>query len=428
MKNVAYILVEVFQFLNKRRYAVLRNYYSLPHASGRDIDIIIERRDFFIIRKSLAGLFFHNGFYLIQYYEGSEMHSMVFASSQLGKTDIISFDFLFSIYVRNLVLFEAKDLLETRIFNGEIFHVRKDWEFLAKYTYNTILKEDYPLKYEAVKAEALNLYPLEIGKALKSIGINDCTSGVRAASVSQKLWVLHFVRTSYSTLRYCVATISNLFYPKGISVGFTGPDGSGKTTVIDQIRKRLQAVYPSILLLHHRPALMGNLGEVAHFAGIKKGVDRQFDKPHRGKKRGKLSSILRLAYYSTDYVGGYFIKVHPFLFKRSIIIFDRYYTDIICDSRRSSIYLSHKFLYWFGRLSIPSLRYNILLTADSQTILERKQELDKESIDVINHKIDYLATKKGYYKVMNEGTPQEAVEKILQIIFEEQHKMNIKRL
>lgn len=144
MKNVAYILVEVFQFLNKRRYAVLRNYDSLPHASGRDIDIIIERRDFFIIRKSLAGLFFHNGFYLIQYYEGSEMHSMVFASSQLGKTDIISFDFLFSIYVRNLVLFEAKDLLETRIFNGEIFHVRKDWEFLAKYTYNTILKEDYP--------------------------------------------------------------------------------------------------------------------------------------------------------------------------------------------------------------------------------------------------------------------------------------------
>ena len=65
MKNVAYILVEVFQFLNKRRYAVLRNYDNLPHASGRDIDIIIERRDFFIIRKSLAGLFFHNGFYII---------------------------------------------------------------------------------------------------------------------------------------------------------------------------------------------------------------------------------------------------------------------------------------------------------------------------------------------------------------------------
>lgn len=69
-----------------------------------------------------------------------------------------------------------------------------------------------------------------------------------------------------------------------------------------------------------------------------------------------------------------------------------------------------------------------MLTADSQTILERKQELDKEGIDAINHKIDYLVTKKGYYKVMNEGTPQEAVEKILQIIFEEQHKMNIKRL
>ena len=80
MKNVAYILVEVFQFLNKRRYAVLRNYDSLPHASGRDIDIIIERRDFFIIRKSLAGLFFHNGFSIIPQ---SSIHYKEFNSPSL---------------------------------------------------------------------------------------------------------------------------------------------------------------------------------------------------------------------------------------------------------------------------------------------------------------------------------------------------------
>ena len=111
-----------------------------------------------------------------------------------------------------------------------------------------------------------------------------------------------------------------------------------------------------------------------------------------------------------------------------LVIFDRYYTDIICDSRRSRIYLNPKFLYGFAKLFIPSLDYNVLLTASSEAILTRKRELDKEGIDAINTKIDYLADKKGYYKVLNEGTPQEAVCKILQIVLEKQHRKNLKRL
>jgi hypothetical protein len=111
-----------------------------------------------------------------------------------------------------------------------------------------------------------------------------------------------------------------------------------------------------------------------------------------------------------------------------LVVFDRYYTDIIVDSRRSRIYLNYKFLYWFGRLFIPSLDYNILLTADSEVILKRKQELDSEGICSINEKIEYLSTKKGYSKVLNESTPENAVEKILSYIFEQQHQKNLKRL
>ena len=39
-----------------------------------------------------------------------------------------------------------------------------------------------------------------------------------------------------------------------------------------------------------------------------------------------------------------------------------------------------------------------------------------------------MADKPGFYKVMNDGTPQEAVAKILRIVFERQHKKNKKRL
>lgn len=77
---------------------------------------------------------------------------------------------------------------------------------------------------------------------------------------------------------------------------------------------------------------------------------------------------------------------------------------------------------------IPSLDYNILLTASSETILARKRELDEEGINTINAKIDYLADKKGYTKVPNETTPQAAVHEILSHVFNEQHRKNLKRL
>ena len=77
---------------------------------------------------------------------------------------------------------------------------------------------------------------------------------------------------------------------------------------------------------------------------------------------------------------------------------------------------------------IPSLDYNILLTASSETILARKRELDEDGIRTINAKIDYLADKKGYTKILNESTPQVAVYETLSFVFEKQHKKNLKRL
>ena len=54
--------------------------------------------------------------------------------------------------------------------------------------------------------------------------------------------------------------------------------------------------------------------------------------------------------------------------------------------------------------------------------------VDKESIDEINRKLDFLKSKKDYYLVLNESTPHDAVRKILQVIFESQHIINTKRL
>ena len=114
---------------------------------------------------------------------------------------------------------------------------------------------------------------------------------------------------------------------------------------------------------------------------------------------------MRLVYYSTDYIAGYFAKVKTKTRITRLVIFDRYFTDIICDSRRSRIYLPVRFLNLWRKLFIPSLDYNILLTASSETILSRKRELDEAGIRDINNRIDYLADQKAISRCSTSRLP-----------------------
>lgn len=438
MKTSADFLTVFFDYLNKNyEYAVLRNFEGLPaHNNSRDIDIIIEPTTYRFLKSKLITLIEQEGWKIITYLNSDRLITWVCACvDSNSRTEIVQFDFFFHTSLFGVILLEAKDLLRGRQFNGAIYHVNKDYEFLDKYMYDRAVGASYPEKYRKTREAVEN--SSEVKKVLKKVfdsnGINECdnTSGkmLLLNALKQNLCSNPF-RTVGRMLKFEYYHIRNYICSNtGFSVGFTGPDGSGKTTVIDLILERLAPVFRSAHKYYHfRPALFGNLGEVAHNAGLKKEVDRDYCQPHRGEKTGLLSSFVRLLYYSIDYIIGYFVKVKSVTRITRVVIFDRYYTDIICDSRRSRIYLNYKFLYGFGKLFIPSLDYNILLTASTDTILARKKELNEEGIQTINRKIDYLSGKKGYMKILNEQTPEVAVAEILNYIFEHQHKKNLRRL
>ena len=112
MKTEEHLLNRIIDFLNESsNYAILRNYQDIPKQTSRDIDIIIERTDFYSIRKPLVNILYEFGYQVLMYYKGGEMHSFVFASYKKGETFLLSFDFLFSIYVRDMVLFTADQVL-----------------------------------------------------------------------------------------------------------------------------------------------------------------------------------------------------------------------------------------------------------------------------------------------------------------------------
>ena len=95
------------------------------------------------------------------------------------------------------------------------------------------------------------------------------------------------------------------------------------------------------------------------------------------------------------------------------MFFDRYFTDIIVDSERSSIFLNYTWLCWLRHL-VPSCQRNFFIRVKPETILSRKQELALEDIRVIYERLEYLAARDGRCVwIDNNGTPEEAARQII---------------
>ncbi|MBR6520659.1 MAG: hypothetical protein IKT77_06730, partial [Paludibacteraceae bacterium] len=449
MKNY---IIRVFGLLNERaEYAVLRNYEGLPERNeSRDIDIIITRRGFRSIKRELVDTLCQEGWRIVTYLNSDRLITFVCAKNVGNETEIVQWDFFLDTSVWGVELMSAEEFVEHRVWNGFLWHVDIVGEFLDKYLYNRAVGAAYPAKYEAIRRrifgpltedlshtepkvfepkaikctddteDAVALPALKSELSVKSVGdktsrrvesklsqvfgcgdleVCDGLSGKRL--LGRAVW-WNLKRRPFGLIAGVCAFLwsfvrNYICTNTGFAIGFTGPDGVGKTTVIEMLIGRLGGVFRTAhSYMHFRPMLFGNLGEVAHSAGLKREVDRNYNDPHRGKKVGVMSSLVRLVYYSVDYIVGYWLKVKSQIRITRLVVFDRYYTDVICDSRRSRIFLNYRFLYWFGRVFIPQLDYNILLTAEVDTILARKQELTREGIEAINERIEFLAGKKGY--------------------------------
>jgi thymidylate kinase len=436
-KYTVQLIRDVIDFLNENvEYAVMRNFDELPDSnSARDIDIIIRKGDLARVLPNVVKTISDTGWSIITYLNSDRLYTLVCARNDGNETSIMQWDFFVDTSVFGIQLMTADEFLANKEFNGFLWHLNVASQFLDKYLYDRAVGAAYPNKYASIKVAAKELP--EVKAKIKALFGCDSVEKCDEANGRKLLFAAscyNFHKRPFGLICGIVNFVSTfagnyIMSRTGFSIGFTGPDGSGKTTVIDRTIERLGTVFATAHAYYHfRPALFGNLGDVAHSAGIKKNVDRNYSEPHRGSKTGVLSSLARLIYYSVDYIIGYFAKIKSQTRITRLVIFDRYYTDIICDSRRSRIYLPPKFLNLWQKLFIPSLDYNILLTASSETILSRKRELDEADIRAINARIDYLSTQHGYIKVLNESTPDDTVTTILNHIFSAQHKKNLIRL
>ncbi len=431
MTNSSKHIADVINFLNNEvEYAMLRNYEGLPHNNAsRDIDIIITAKEFRKHKTQIIEVLTKEDWKLFSYLNNGRLITFVctkFFGTELG---IVQWDFFINTSVHGIELASAKEMLASREFNGSVYHVSKDYEFLDKYLYNRAVGAEYPNKYIATR-EAIRKSEVVKAKLKQVFGFDDMDviDKENGKALLVRAFASNFKKNPFVAIWSVIASIliyirDFIFSSTAPRFCFTGADGAGKTTVINLIQEKLAPVYgKATMYFHFRPLLIPNMGEAAHSAGLKKEVDREYDKPHRSSNKGLLSSIVRLTYYSLDYILGFWVKVKPHCKVTRVVIFDRYFNDVIVDSRRSAIHLNPKFLYYWGKLFIPKMNYNFLVTADVDIIRGRKQELDREGIERINSRMEYLATKKDYYLIYNNGTAEEGAVEILKVLITRQDR------
>ena len=91
--------------------------------------------------------------------------------------------------------------------------------------------------------------------------------------------------------------------------------------------------------------------------------------------RGFLLSILKLIYWLADYWYGYATVVRPALLNSSLILFDRYYHDVLVDPQRYRLPDSTRRLAQFLAQLVPQPDLYILFDVPAEVLQQRKPEV-----------------------------------------------------
>ena len=198
----------------------------------------------------------------------------------------------------------------------------------------------------------------------------------QVASLAQNGWL----KRLGNSLLYFQDIWTNIKTGKGQLLTFSGVDGAGKSTILHDIKLQLEGKYrQQIVVIRHRPSVLPILS--AYKYGKRQAEQRSASRlPRQGANKSKIGSLLRFAYYYTDYLFGQFYVFTKYTLQGTTVLYDRYYFDFIADAKRSNILIDKNLAKWLYRFVFKA-DLNVFLYAPAEVILKRKQELDANQIE-----------------------------------------------
>ena len=154
-----------------------------------------------------------------------------------------------------------------------------------------------------------------------------------------------------------------ILHPTGVVFAVVGPDGSGKSTVVERALADLAPAFRGTTRVHLRPSLIP-----------RRDLGATVTDPHARPARGSVLSTAKLAGLLLDYLAGYASRVWPLRVRSTLVAFDRYYQDLLVDPRRFRYGGSMMLARWAAKL-VPHPDMWVLLDAGPDVLRARKAEL-----------------------------------------------------
>ncbi|MFT4661431.1 MAG: thymidylate kinase [Patiriisocius sp.] len=304
----------------------------------------------------------------------------------------LSLDLIHQFKRKGIQLIDAKPLLISAMPNSSgvmVPEVKFDFEYcLLFYTLNgAAIPKKYHKHYQAHNEIQNNRvfnyinkkYALKINSNDELFGFNPYLKLRVLSKLEDAIFNVNLNKLK-NNINYLLDTAKDMIYRRGLVITFSGVDGAGKTTIIENVKSRLQSKYrKDVVLLRHRPGILPILSAMKHGKEAAEQI-ASVTMPRKGKNKSVLSSLARFAYYFSDYMIGQVYVYFKYVLRGKIVLYDRYYFDFINDAKRSNIQLNRSFLKALYRLVFKP-KLNFFLYADAETILARKQEMIAPEID-----------------------------------------------
>lgn len=386
-------------------YVILKNSEGLPQENhSKDIDILIEPGRYEQSATLLKNVYRENGVTHSRVHQFEKLRCWYGFNPETRLA--IHIDLIEGFFHKGFELFPFKLLYKHAVKNEQGIYVLNElYDAIVLLLHSTIcyhhIKSKYAKKiakvYASHKQEMYQVLVEVLGRevsgqlvcCLETGDYGKIAKSGRYYSLAAK-WRALKRRPNFSLYNVCTflwEKVERLIINRSkynVFISVHAPDGTGKTTFIREFCQILGYYYvcspQDLVSVHHfRPCILPNLGAAGERMGIVK-QDKDFTSPHRAKLANKWSSLLRMAYYTMDYLIGL-----PMILRRNaqfdrITIFDRYIYDLAVDPARTRISLPMWLrLFFVGLVKKPRLSF--VLHADAETILGRKQELTLEEIE-----------------------------------------------
>jgi thymidylate kinase len=365
------------------RYCVLHSWDQLPDHLSSDLDLAIHQDDKPAIPAILESL--RQKGYTPYHWKNyaTNGHSFYFFWTAGLTPHTVAVDIIFEHRRAGMILASGEKLVSSRIRHGDFWIAAPEIEF------------SYLLAKKAVKGKASRPQVLRFKQLVEILGrenaeeivgeifqpdvqariVDACAQGsidAELPTLTKKTWRVSPSGDARNRIRYWAGEFRRAIWrssePAGILLAFMGPDGAGKSTVIEGLTQEFAIPLRRRILFHWRPEVLARRKD-----------NNPVTEPHGQTPRGTLASMAYLSAFFADCWAGYLFVIWARLVRSDFVQFDRYFHDVLVDPLRYRYGGPAWYATFLCRL-LPEPDLVILLDADDDLIFARKSELTRAEI------------------------------------------------